>query len=136
MDDYYFGCGQLQGRVGFLDFRIIPHLDVAEKDSADRFRRKAQLLTQSRDIVSGNDGPENHGKELDRAVVLLLESRKLFVGHRHIASAKIYGAFRHGFDASTGTVCLIVDLYIGYRLILVEPFLIEGGRECGAGAGE
>ncbi|VTR71415.1 conserved hypothetical protein [Desulfosarcina cetonica] len=119
--------GQAHAGIGGDDRRIVPLLDLTQKDGridvAGQFQRFDAFEVVGQDHFTGR-----HGQQLDAAG----DGRHLLIGHGGIAGGEIDDAILKITDAGAGSLGLIVDLNIlvgaaeGF-----EPGGINRGRKAG-----
>src|SRR5262249_38684327 len=118
--------GQIDIRVGILDFRIIPLRDLAKEDAGERFRREVQFLADAWNVIYSDVGTEDRQEMTD----LVLRLTELLIRHRAIGGAKIDGTLQKLANATSGTNRLVINLNIRMQIMVFrKPLGIYRVRE-------
>ena len=127
--------GKIDAGICAGDGAVIPLRNPAHEDSGQGVGGELHITGDSWNVV-GRYVRTQYGRNVENSgLPLLLSFLELSLGHRHIAGAEIYGAFRHLADAAATSNGLIVDLNVSVQLVVfAEPFRIHGIRERSAGS--
>ena len=125
---------QLDAGIGGGDQRIVPVLDLAQKDTGIGTSREPKSLRHAGDVVSKRHSPCRHGQH-DHAVRNL---RNLVILHGGVTGAKVHLllildiAADESPDALAAADAIVSDHGLGMGLLVGgEPlFVDQGGKRC------
>ena len=122
--------GQRDARVQRLDRRVVPGLDLADEDRAERRAVELQAALDAREVVGDGDRAQEH-RDLHRRAAVLADRFCVFGLQRRVAGAEVDDLVLDRRQARAGADGLVVDLEAADG---GAPLFVDGGGEGRAGA--
>ena len=120
-------------RIGGGDAGVVPLGDLAGEDRRQQVTRQLERCTEARHVV--DDRHETRGRRDHPHPALDLGD--LLVGHRGVAGGEVDRACDQPADALAAADGVVLDVELGMgRLERLDPLLVQGRREGGAGAAD
>jgi hypothetical protein len=117
------GGGEFHSGIQGVQLGIVPGRDLAQEDVRDGFLRKLDSAGDARDLVGEDHGAHGHGDVVDRGRGL----GTLLGGHLGVGGAEVDRLLQDLLDATPGTDGLVVDLDLGFDLLVFgHPLGVEG----------
>src|SRR5690242_997005 len=118
--------GQLDAEVELLNYRIVPGLDLTEKDFGQGRSVKVDFAGLDALEIDHGDDPTHDHWELNETI--LVQSGAL---ERHVGCAERHGLVLNLLDPAAGPDGLVIEADAGLLFVRIRPFCIDGiGKGC------
>jgi hypothetical protein len=116
---------ELDARIERGDPRVVPALDVREKDRRQNVRREEETVGHALCVVGDGDRSDGHGDVEDVAELL-----ELGVGERRLTAREVHPLGKERLDALPGSGRAVRDLGARLPAVLADPDVVERRRKC------
>ena len=125
--------GQFRTRIGGGDAGVVPLGHLAGEDRRQQVTRQLERCSEARHVVDDRHQASGRRDHPHPA----LDLGDLLVGHRGVAGGEVDRACDQPADALAAADGVVLDVELGLgRLERLDPLLVQGRREGGAGAAD